>query len=255
MSSATPPREASAYTIRSVDRVCDILDLLSESADGVSLADVAKTTELPKSSAFRYLVTLEARRYVERSPVDGNFRLGLAINGLQARDLERLVQRARPDLERLRDEFGETVNLGRLDGARVAYIDIVESPQAMRLAARPGDRAYLHSTALGKVIGAQLPEDRVRAILAQEGMPSFTPRTVTNADELLKAIAQIRRRGYAVDEGENEPGARCVAVGIPGRPEVAVSMSAPAARLVRQAVPDVARRLAEVASDLSAQDL
>lgn len=252
MSSPSPLRAESAYSIRSVERVCDILNLLGESADGVSLIEVAKATGLPKSSAFRYLATLEARRYVERDAVSGDFRLGLAINALQARELERLIQRARPYLEALRDELGETVNLGRLDGTRVVYLDIVESPRAMRLAARAGDHDFLHSTALGKAIGAHLPEARVREILAAEGMPSFTPRTMGDPEDYLKALEQVRRRGYSVDDGENEPNARCVAVGIPGRAEEAISVSAPGARLTRDAVPTVARRLAEVARRLGA---
>ena len=139
-SSADDAPEGPAYYIRAVQRVCDILDLLQESEAGVALPAVADVTGLPKSSAFRYLVTLESRRYVERDPETGDYRLGLAFLPLQARQFDLLVQRARPILEDLRDRFGETVNLGLLDGNRVTYLMIVESAKGVRLAARPGDR-------------------------------------------------------------------------------------------------------------------
>src|SRR6188472_211643 len=106
--------DTGGYYIRAVQRVCDILDLLQD-ADGVALPDVAGVTGLPKSSAFRYLVTLESRRYVERDPATGDYRIGLALLPLQGRQFDLLARRLRPALEELRDRFGETVNLGLLD--------------------------------------------------------------------------------------------------------------------------------------------
>lgn len=101
-----------SYQVRAVERVCSILSLLQESVDGVSLPDLAAATDLPKSSAFRYLWTLQQYRYVERVEATGDFRLGLGFLGMQSRQLEMLRQRARPMLERLRDTCGETINLG-----------------------------------------------------------------------------------------------------------------------------------------------
>jgi IclR family acetate operon transcriptional repressor len=239
------------YSIRSVQRVCDILDLLQESPDGILLQEVAKVTGLPKSSAFRYLVTLESRRYVER--VDENrFRLGLAFLPLQARQLDMLAQRARPHLERLRDEFEETINLGLLDGSKVIYLDIVESPRSVRLAARRGDRDMIHSTALGKAIASELPEEQVRRILASAGLPRLTPRTITDAKVYFAALDEVRARGYAVDDEENEPDGRCVAVPIRGtRMSAALSLSAPASRFPSDRVELVASALREVAAKLA----
>jgi IclR family transcriptional regulator, acetate operon repressor len=240
-----------SYSVRAVERVLDILDLLQESERHVSLADVAEETDLPKSSAFRYLATLEGRGYVEKDPDTGHYRVGPAFLPLQSRRLEQLAQRARPYLERLRETSGETVNLGFLDGGRVAYLDILESPRTMRFAARPGARDPIHSTALGKAIAAYLDEDRVRDILATEGMARQTERTIVDPDELLKELAEVRRRGYAVDDGENELDGRCVAVAVlPGRLPAAVSLSAPAARMPLGDVDNVASELHDVAESL-----
>ena len=240
-----------AYTIRAVDRVCDILDLLLDDTDGVSLMQVAEVTELPKSSAFRYLATLEARRYVERDE-DAMYRLGLAFVPFRSRQLELLTQRARPRLEQLRNKLEETVNLGMLDGHRVTYLDIVESPRSVRLAARPGDRDWIHSTALGKAIAAHLPVDRVRDILAAEGMPRLTAATVTDPQAYLAEIAAAREQGWALDDGENEPDGRCVAVPFAqSRLPMAVSVSAPSSRLPLDRVGEIAELLTDVATQLA----
>jgi IclR family acetate operon transcriptional repressor len=240
------------YTVRAVERVCSILNLLQESVDGVSLADVAIATDLPKSSAFRYLWTLEVHRYVEREP-GGLYRLGLGFVGMQSRQLEVLRQRAHPWLEKLRDDLKETTNLGVLDGDAVIYLDIFESRRGVRLAARRGDRDPLHSTALGKAIAAHLPESRVREILTRTGMARLTPNTIDQIDDYLAELAKVRRLGYAMDNGENEVDGRCLAVPIlHARIPAALSLSAPAGRFPLQDVQRVARALTDAAESITA---
>lgn len=249
-------REERDYTVRAVQRVCAILNLLQESVDGVPLPVLATETGLPKSSAFRYLWTLENHRYVERDPETGLFRLGLGFVGMQSRHLEVLRERARPWLEKLRDEHDESANLGLLDGDRIIYVDIVESNRGVRLAAKRGDRDPLHATALGKAIAAHLDEDRVRALLDRAGMDQRTPNTITSIDTYLDELAKVRRVGYAVDNGENELDGRCVAVPILGtRLPAAISLSAPSARFTVQDVERAAAALKNVAEHLGTMPL
>ena len=132
---------SSVYSIRAVERVCDILDLLQRSREGVSLADVAAVTSLPKSSVFRYLSALEARRYVDRDSETALYRVGLSFQPHDTRQLEAFLAQAEGPLRRLRDDLGETTNLGTLDGPMVVHSLVFESNQMMRLAARVGDRA------------------------------------------------------------------------------------------------------------------
>src|SRR6266511_1936963 len=235
------------YSIRAVHRVCEILDLLQQASSGAALLDVARATRLPKSSAFRYLATLERRRYVERDPVTGSYRAGSAFLPLRA-------HRARPHMERLRDRLGETINLGMLEGNRVIYLEIVESHRAMRLAARRGDRDPVYATALGKAIAANLPDRRVRAILEAEGMPRLTQRTLTDQDAYLVEMAGTRERGYALDDGEHEIDGRCVAVPVIGSNlPAAISYSAPASRFPLDRVGEIAGVLWEVASGVAGE--
>jgi len=243
------------YGVRAVARTLDILDALAKAPEGLSLAEVAREAQLPRSSVFRYLTILQARRYVARDPQSARFRLGLALSPFGRPPLTGLVAHTRPWLEKLRDEFEETANLAVLDEGRVMYLEVLESPKAMRLAARRGDRDCLHSTAVGKAIASQLDEGEVRRILESEGMPRLTAATITDADTYLKARADVRARGYATDWGENEEGAWCVSVPIAlPSPSLraAISISAPASRLAERDVETIAGRLRHAAIEISA---
>jgi IclR family acetate operon transcriptional repressor len=254
MSARVPLDETgTAYSIRAVDRVLDVLDVLRARPRGASLAQVATAAGLPRSSAFRYLATLEAREYVERDAGNGVYRLGSAFPGESPR-LRMLSAVARPLLEELRDRFHETINLAVLDGNSVAYLDVLESPMAIRFAARAGVRDHVHSTALGKALAAQLRDDDVRRVLAAEGMTAVTPRTITDPEEFLRQLALARKRGFAVDNGENEEGGRCVAVPLPLEGvRAAISLSAPAFRFSLERVEPVAAALIQTAQNVVRQ--
>ncbi|MGH8937100.1 MAG: IclR family transcriptional regulator [Acidimicrobiia bacterium] len=246
----------SPYEVRAVVRALDVLDALQEAPDGATLQELAERAGLPKSSAFRYLSTLEARGYVERDSSNGTYRFGRALLPARTLHLDVLATRARPILEALRDRFEETVNLGVLEGNRVAYLVILESPRAMRFAARAGDRDPLHSTALGKAIASLLDEEVVRTILAAEGMPQRTLRTVTDPDALIRELKEIAERGHALDDRENEEDGRCVGVPIPGTPvPAAISLSAPAGRFTMEDVEEVAAALQEAARRIAREAL
>ncbi|MCP9485289.1 MAG: IclR family transcriptional regulator [Gaiellaceae bacterium MAG52_C11] len=232
----------------------DILDVLQAAPTGISMGEIAEAAELPKSSTFRYLATLEARGYVERNGREGQYRLGLAFLPLRARHLDDLAARARPFLEQLRDRFDETINLGVLEGNRIVYLDIVESPRTIRFAARRGDGHPVHSTALGKAIAAHLPDEDVRRILAAEGMPQLTSRTIVDLDAFLEELEQVRRRGFALESGENEKDGCCVAVALTGdRLSAAISLSAPAARFSSDRFEEVAGALIRTGGQLAVE--
>jgi IclR family acetate operon transcriptional repressor len=236
------------YSIRSVQRVCDILDLVQANPAGLSLMDFAAATELPKSSVFRYLTTLEQRGYVERDDV-GDYRIGLSLSGDR---LDTLTRRLTPQLIKLRDHFGETINLGLLDGTRVAYLEIVESKASIRNAPRPAEREYIHATALGKVLAARLPIDQVEAILRQEGMPALTLHTITTVPAYLDELEATREQGFAIDNEENEIGGRCLAVLVPGtKLPVAVSLSAPTSRLTVEQAAGAARTMRTIIGEVA----
>lgn len=238
------------YSIRAVERAMDILDVLARSERGASLGDVAAAIGLPKSSVFRYLVTLELRGHVTHGP-DEIYRLGAGRSYMRPRDVARLCAVSISRMQELCRRFEETINLGTLDGHRIIYLQVVESPKAMRFAASQGGSDPIHSSALGKAISSSLSDEEVRGILAVEGMPRLTDKTIVSPDKFLEELAAVREHGYAVDEGENEDGGRCVAVQLPYPFGAALSLSAPAARLPRENLPEVAATLRRVAEDIA----
>jgi len=246
-------RESSGapYPIRAVDRVCDLLDVLRRSDGVVSLTRLAEEVSVPKSSVLRYVSALEARHYVERDRADGGYRLGTAFRPERSQLIDELRERSLPHLLRLRDRFDETVNLGILDGDDVVHVEVAECTRAVRLAARRGERGPLHSTAIGKAIATLLSEDSLRALLDSAGMPAITADTITTPDQFLAEVAVTAERGYALDDCENQPDGRCVAVPIDGLPvPAAVSVSAPASRFAAEDARRIAHQLGKHLSTL-----
>ncbi|MGH2787805.1 MAG: IclR family transcriptional regulator [Actinomycetota bacterium] len=243
------------YSVRAVVRVMDILDLLQDSPDGRSLLEVSDALALPRSSAYRYLSTLETRGYVQRDGATGLYRFGLAFLPSHGRHLDVLAARARPVMEELRDRLGETINLGVLAGNRIVYLEILESNKAVRLAARRGDRDPIHSTALGKAIASRISADSVVAILSAEGMPKRTSKTITDETRYLRELEKVCAQGFALDLGENEEDGRCVAVPFQNsRLLAAISLSAPAARMESELMEDIATELMSAAQRIQTAD-
>jgi IclR family transcriptional regulator, acetate operon repressor len=248
----TPGEGKNGYSVRVVDRVCLILNLLQESAEGVTLNEMVQATGLPKASTFRYLRTLEYQRYVERVSPGTVFRLGPGFVGMQSRHLEILRERARPVLESLREEFEETANLGVLDGDRVIYVDVVESRRGVRLSAARGVRVPLHCTALGKAIASRLPDDRIRDLHTSSGLLKLTPDTIETLPTLFQELARIRHSGYAIDDREYEEDGRCIAVPLLGTHiPAALSISGPSSRFSLDTATAAAQTLITAATSIT----
>jgi DNA-binding IclR family transcriptional regulator len=229
-------KESPHYNIHVLDKCFDMLEIIARHPSGISLADLSKELKLPKSSVFRYLYTCENHAYVERLPGGDRFRLGIKLfelgqvvhSHLDIREL------ALPSMHYLLETFQETVNLAIRDGTEIIYIEILESSQALRMAAQVGSRDDLHTTALGKAILAHMKPLDVEAIIAQLKFQKRTERSIMNADTLRKELAAVRKRGYSIDFMENEEGVCCAGAPIlnhQGTPVAALSMSGPFSRV------------------------
>lgn len=250
-------RESPDYTIAVVGRALDILEALASSDVPLGASDVARRAGATKSAAYRLLATLEQRGYVVKDPITAHYRLGTRLAYLGQRSLSTLDLRqvARPLLEALRQRYHETVNLGVADGdgGQIAYIDMLESDQGLRMAAHLGGRDDMHCTALGKAILANLPAERREQILARP-LARHTPATLTDPAALRAELERVRARGVAEDRGENEPGARCVAAPVfdhTGAVVAALSVSAPASRLDDARAAEIARAARDAACEIT----
>jgi DNA-binding IclR family transcriptional regulator len=222
---------------RALARGLDVLEALSKADDrGLGVTAVAAAVTLDKATVVRLLQTLVAQGYVVRDPISRCYRLTAKIlrlaHGLAAQ-LD-LLSLARPHLRTLRDDVGETVHLGVMDGFRVVYMDKLESTNSFRLVSAVGQSMPLYSTALGKAILAALPEAESEGLAWQMEFVPRTERTIGTPAALVEELRKTRARGYAVDDEENEPMGTCVAAAIMGldrRPLGAVSVSGPVFRV------------------------
>jgi DNA-binding IclR family transcriptional regulator len=227
--------ETPASGVRVLHKTLNILEALRSERSGLSLSELTFRVGLPKPTVYRIVATLESRGYLDRTS-DGNYRLGRKFferqpegNGQHA-----LIQAARPAMKKLLDSCRETLNLGILDGGEVVIIETLESPLTVRMSSKIGNRRFPHSTALGKVLLAALPEKDAHRIVRARGLPRFTDHTITTWRSLAVELEKVRQQGYAFDNCENEPDGRCVAAPIFGLDRsvvAALSMSGPLPRM------------------------
>ena len=119
---------------------------------------------------------------------------------------------AMPHLAQVVARCGETANMAMLEGDACVYIAQVPSPNFVRMFTEVGRVVPLHSTGVGKALLSTLPDEKVVMILRRAGMPSITEHTITTPDALLDDLAHVRKNRYAIDDGEQELGVRCIAV-------------------------------------------
>jgi IclR family acetate operon transcriptional repressor len=190
-----------------------------------------------RSAAYRIVGTLKNLEYLEADRATGRVRLGTPLvehgaRAMAATDLHRCAPRY---LAALAERSGETTYLAVPDNDTMVYVATERS--AVTLACRLGTRRPQHATSLGKAWLAALPEqDRVERIRRMK-LDGLTLKTIIDPARLLDELARTSRRGWAVDEVENEPDVGCVAAAVrdhSGRPIAAISIAGPAGRVLRR---------------------
>jgi IclR family transcriptional regulator, acetate operon repressor len=253
MAGTSGPINGSDGGVQSLERAFLLLELMAEDGGEVALSRLAGDSGLPLSTIHRLVRTLVARGYVRQLP-SRRYVLGPRLIHLGESSSRTLGTWARPHLSALVDGTGETANLAMLDGDRVVYVAQVPSRHSMRMFTEVGRRVHLHCTGVGKALLSQLPAPTARELLVRGGMPRLTPLTVTDPDEMLARLPQIAAQGYALDDGEQETGVRCVAVPVPGGPLMtAISVSGPEGRLPMASVPGIVAQLQGAAAALAAE--
>ena len=237
--------------VQSLDRAFELLELMAAAGGEVALSQLAAASGLPLPTIHRIVRTMVASGYLIQLPTR-HYALGPRLIGLGRSAGQTVEGWAAPYLVELAEASGETANLAMMDGDKVVYVAQAPSRRnTMRMFTEVGARVYAHCTGVGKALMAQLPEAEVRRIVGSAGMPARTQRTYTDAGSLLEELARVREQGYAVDDGEQEMGVRCVAVAVRGSLLAAVSVSGPASRVTREAVADLVPLLRTAADGLS----
>lgn len=222
------------YIVLPVMKALQVLDYVARQGHDVTLTETVHELKLPKTTVFRYLQTLSAAEFLEHDLKRDRYGVGRKFRSLARVDqeLQGLRDIAQPEMRTLMETFHETVNLAVLSENEVVYIDMLEPGRPLRANARIGHRHPAHSTSLGKAMMAFLPD--ADALTLSSELPQRTINTLTDADKLRRQVDDVRRRGYAIEVGENEDGLMCIGVPIldrTGYPVAAMSLSAPERRM------------------------
>ena len=229
-------KDKPAYPIKVLDKSLFILETLLQHSSSMSIMEISKKLKIYPSTIHRVLNTLKYRGYVEQNPVNQKYRLGLKLVELGMARYHQidLVKEAHPFLKELVNQCNETVHLGILDQEEVLYIAKEDCPCTIRMVSQVGRRAFLHSTALGKILLAYLPEKEREEIIAHKNFSCFTEHTITEKKELEKELEQVKKQGFALDREENEKDVYCIAAPIKnyqGEVIAAISISSPVYRI------------------------
>lgn len=221
--------------IQVADRLFGIMELLAERGE-MQLQDIAQETGLNKTTAFRVLRSLMYLGYVRQNEADGRYLLTLKIAAMADKVVgrENWLHIVHPYLQKLMEKTGETVHLVRRDGSDAVYIDKVEAKVgSIAMISQIGGRIPLYCSGVGKAICAELGQDEVKEIWEQSRIIRITPYTITDYEDFVYALEEVRKRGYALDNEENETGVRCIASSVPsiGGGSYAISISAPVSRM------------------------
>lgn len=202
--------------IQALDRALKIVDLFDDHRMEYKLSEISSAMNLHKSTVHALLKTLQVHRYIVQDEQSGKYRLGmrfvekgqLLLNHFDIREI------ARPHLRALSAATGQTTHLVIMDGKEGIYIDKVEGQKAAIRYSRIGRRVHLHSSAVGKVLAAFQPEEERMQLLAGYAFVKHTDKTIDNFQAFAEELEQVRKKGYAIDNEENEPGVRCAAAPI-----------------------------------------
>jgi DNA-binding IclR family transcriptional regulator len=247
----------STYQVRALERGLSILETVADAGEALSLSEIAKRHDLNLSTAFRLVRVLTQLRWLDSDDQSNQYRLGIRAFEVGSSYLGQLGVEvdARPFLETLAQDTGQTASLGILEEADVVYVGIVRGQAEVGIQSRIGARHPAYCTALGKVLMSGLDESALDKII-DAGMPRLTENTITTPDVLRHELEEIRRVGHAVDNEERLRGIYCVASPIRNHEQrivAAVSVSAPVFAVTPESRFHFARLVGQAAGNISAR--
>jgi len=242
-------------SVRAVERALDILLCFTNQTPELTMTQIAEQVGIHKSTAHRLLATLENKRFIQRDQDTGIYRLGIrllqmAYLTLEQNDLRRL---AVPFMHHLCDLYEENIDLTLLDDTDVVFVNILEGPRRVKLAAAIGQRLPAFATASGKAILGFMPENLVQRIL-DRGMPQLTPYTLNSPEFIFENLKSVRALGFAISEQELEEQINAVAAPIfdqDNHPVASIAVAGPAYRLTHERMMEIGPSVVAVAKEIS----
>jgi IclR family KDG regulon transcriptional repressor len=244
--------------VQSLARAFGIMEEIARNREGIGLAELSKRVGLHNSTAFHLVKTLVSLGYVRQLKDSKRYRIGRPLFALAASALDEveMVSLATPILEDLSRETGESAHFSVPLGDAVVVLARTGGKGAFQLVDRAGAVRPAHCTALGKIMLAALPPDQFEQFLLRNDLKAHTPKSITSAEMLRREIAEVRRTGLAIDDGEFDAELRCVALPVrdfSSRVIGAIGVSGPVWRLSIEALQKRTRMVRAAADRLSAE--
>lgn len=242
--------------INTLDRVCDILNLFTEEDHVLTLSNISRRLQLPKSTAHRMLAAMLLRGLLIRDPYDRGYQLGFQLLqwGTLARSSLDIRNIALPVMKALVNTINETVVLSMRYGNSAIWVEVVESEQPVRIALRTGKPLSLHAGASSKILWAFLPQEEMEAMFGVIHLAPLFANSIIESEKMRTELKKIRELGYAVSYEETDPGAMGIAAPVYDHLNCLVAglgMVAPAARVTTDRVEVYAQKVREASVELS----
>lgn len=192
------------YQIQSLVRGIKLLELLAQAGEPLTMSQLADQMKMNRTTAYRFLFTLESLNLVERDPESKAYRIApnilkLGYGVFQTSDLWKT---AHPYLVGAKQKYGETFNVSILDGNQILYIDRVKTQSILTINLEIGSKLPAYCTSMGRVLLAYLPQTEALTLISQTSWEKYTPQTITSPEQLLEILAQVRENGVSVNRGE-----------------------------------------------------
>ena len=242
-------------SIQSLDRGLIILELVGKSSAPVSLGYLTSILGIDRSSVFRLANTLKRRGFLAHPSTGKDYIMGPSVWRLSRQyDWSKMLARIAHDhLKALAALTNETSHLAVREGRSVLFIDHANSTHVISVSGQTGEHVPIYCSAHGKALLADFGENELKSYFGDKPLKAYTRKTVTTLKGLGVVCAEIKKRGYATDDGEYLEGIRCVAAPIRDRDDVVIAsigISAPISRFPDSRYAESSKQVKECARQI-----
>jgi len=249
------PARAKPNGLQSVIKTFEIVEYLAHNTE-TGITELGNELGQSKSTIYRFLSTLKSLGYVRQNRKSGKYTLTYKLFEISSKAIEHddTIAAARPVLEKLASETGESIHLAVLERNSAVYIDNIDSAYNLRMFSHVGRSVPAHCTALGKALLAFKSNEYLEDVYAHGGLVAYTPNTIVDLAKLKKNLALIRKNGVAVDNEEFEVGLKCVAAPIydsKGNAVASFCVAAPSIRLPQTQIKRLKEKVLQASKQIS----
>ena len=242
--------------VQSVDRTLTILEVLSDYNDGLGITEISSLVNLHKSTVYRLLSTLIYKGYIVQDEETSKYKITFKLFELGSKKVDKLdlLKVSRPYTKMLMESVNEVVHLIVRDETDIVYVDKVEANNTISMSSRIGKRNPMYCTATGKAILAFLPEDEILKVWNSSKIVKLTKNTNTDFILFKKELQNIKEKGFAIDNEENEMGVKCVGAPIfnmSGGIVAAISVTGPVTRITDDKIDFISNEVIKITNLIS----